>query len=74
MVTAVVAGAEPCFGWQRAAKVSMMIVPPQQRQLGGTRCRFKHNFFVIYSRKQLGIDFREQIGYIPSLRCPATRA
>jgi hypothetical protein len=22
----------------------MMIVPPQQRQLGGTRCRFKHNF------------------------------
>jgi hypothetical protein len=32
------------FGWQPAAKVSMMIMAPQQRQLGGTRCRFKHNF------------------------------
>jgi hypothetical protein len=32
------------FGWQPAAKVSMMIMPPQQRQLGGTRYRFMHNF------------------------------
>jgi hypothetical protein len=33
------------FGWQPAVKVSMMmIIPPPQRQLGGTRCRFKHNF------------------------------
>src|SRR6516164_6081893 len=37
--TAVVRGAGRCFGWQPAAKVSMMIMrPPQQRQgRGSTR-------------------------------------
>jgi hypothetical protein len=39
MPTAVVRGAGRCFGWQPAAKVSMMIMrPPQQRQgRGSTR-------------------------------------
>jgi|SRR5580693_3387054 hypothetical protein len=38
MLTAAVAGAGRCFGWQSAAKVSMMIMrPPQQRQGRGSR-------------------------------------
>jgi len=39
MLTALVAGAGRCFGWQPAAKVSMMIMrPPQQWQgRGSTR-------------------------------------
>jgi hypothetical protein len=39
MLTAVVAGAGWCFGWQPAAKVSMIIMrPPQQRHgRGSTR-------------------------------------
>ena len=37
MLTAVVARAGRCFGWQPAAKVSMMIMrPPQQRQGRGS--------------------------------------
>jgi hypothetical protein len=37
MLTAAVAGAGRCFGWQPAAKVSMMIIrPPQQRQGRGS--------------------------------------
>jgi hypothetical protein len=74
MVTAVVAGAGRVWLATRreglddddhaAAAAAVRRHPmPLQAQL-----------FVIYSRKQISIDFWEQMGYISSLRRPATRA
>jgi hypothetical protein len=58
------------FGWQPAVKVSMMmIIPPPQRQLGGTRCRFKHNLSSSIRGNRWALTFGNKWGTL--LLCDA---